>query len=46
MFALAPAQAFVKSYLMSFKDFPPRQEPGSFSLGDAMDKIAKGNPNN
>lgn len=46
MFALAPAQAFVGKYLQSFKDFPPRQAPGSFSLGAAMEKIIKGSPSN
>ena len=42
MFVLAPAQAYVGKYLESFRAFPPRQRPGSFSLGDAMDKISKG----
>lgn len=46
MFALAPAQALVGKYLQSFKKFPPRQTPGSFNLGDALDKITKGNPGN
>ncbi len=46
MFVLAPAQAFVGKWLQSFKEYPPRQAPGSFSLGDAMDKITKGGPNN
>ena len=46
MFALAPAQAFIGKWLNSFKEFPPRQKPGSFSLGDAMDKITQGSPNN
>ena len=46
MFALAPAQVFVGNYLKSFAEFPPRQSPGSFSLGDAMDKIVKGNRGN
>ncbi len=46
MFALAPAQAYVGKYLQSFKDFPPRQKPGSFNLGDAMDKISEGSPSN
>jgi len=35
VFALVPAQAFVRSWLESFKEFPPRQKPGSFNLGDA-----------
>ena len=46
MFALAPAQARVARWLETFKEFPPRQKPGSFSLGDAMEKIQQGNPNN
>lgn len=46
MFVLAPAQAYVAKWLESFKEFKPRQEPGSFSLGDVMDKITKGGPNN
>jgi hypothetical protein len=46
MFVLAPAQAHVARWLQSFKEFPPRQKPGSFSLGDAMDKIQRGTPDN
>ncbi|MFC1665184.1 arylsulfatase [Pseudomonadota bacterium] len=46
MYALAPAQAFVLRTLNSFKDFPPRQKPGSFSLSNAMDKISNSGPNN
>ena len=33
VFLLAPAQAIVGRYLQSFRDFPPRQAPGSFSVG-------------
>jgi len=39
MFVMAPAQAIVARELQTFKDFPPRQKPGSFSVGDAMDKL-------
>jgi len=46
MFMLAPAQMFVGRYLQSFKDFPPRQKPGSFNLSNAMDKITSGSPSN
>ncbi len=46
MFALAPAQKYIAKWLSSFKEFPPRQRPGSFSLANAMDKIQKGNPGN
>ena len=38
-FVLVPAQALVGQHLMSFKDFPPRQEPGSFSVEQAMEKL-------
>jgi arylsulfatase A-like enzyme len=40
VFLLAPAQVYVKKWLESFKEFPPRQKPGSFNLSDAMDKIS------
>ncbi len=46
MFVLAPAQAYVARWLQTFEDFPPRQAPGSFSLGDAMDKITSGTHRN
>jgi hypothetical protein len=39
MFVMAPAQAIVARELQTFKDFPPRQKPGSFSIGDAMEKL-------
>ena len=42
MFVMAPAQAIVGSELQTFKDFPPRQKPGSFSIGDAMEKLING----
>ena len=38
-FVLVPAQAIVGQHLMSFKEFPPRQEPGSFSVEQAMEKL-------
>ena len=40
-FVMVPAQAFVSNWLQSFKEFPPRQKPGSFNLGDAMEKLTK-----
>ena len=39
MFAIAPAAAYVGRWLQSFKDFPPRQKPGSFNLESVMDKV-------
>jgi arylsulfatase len=35
-FLLVPAQAFVAKWLTSFKEFPPRMEPASFSLDQVM----------
>jgi arylsulfatase len=39
-FLLVPAQAYVATWLQSFKDFPPRQKPASFSLDDDSDPAA------
>jgi arylsulfatase len=38
-FLLVPAQAFVANWLSSFRDFPPRQKPASFSLDQVMEKL-------
>jgi arylsulfatase len=46
MFVFAPAQAIVAKEIATFKDFPPRQKPGSFSVGDAMEKLTATNGNN
>jgi arylsulfatase len=42
MFIFAPAGAYVGQWLQSFRDFPPRQKPGSFNLDNVMEAIAKG----
>jgi arylsulfatase len=42
LFALVPAQAFVADWLATLQEFPPRQEPGSFSLSQVMDKLTAG----
>ena len=39
MFAIAPAGAYVGKWLQSFKEFPPRQKPGSFNLDRAMEAV-------
>ena len=38
-FVFVPAQALVANFLKTFKDFPPRQKPGSFSIDKVMDKM-------
>ena len=37
MFMLAPAAAYVGQWLQSFREFPPRMKPGSFSLDRVME---------
>jgi arylsulfatase A-like enzyme len=42
MFLIAPAGAYVGQWLQSFRDFPPRQKPGSFNLDRVMEAVTKG----
>jgi arylsulfatase len=42
MFAIAPAGGFVGKWLQSFKDYPPRQKPGSFNLDRVMESVMGG----
>jgi arylsulfatase len=39
IFLLVPAQSFVANWLASFKEFPPRQKPASFSLDAVMEQL-------
>ena len=41
-FAVAPAAAYVGNWLQSFREFPPRQKPGSFNLDRVMEAVTKG----
>ena len=41
MFAIAPAGAYVGQWLQSFREFPPRQKPGSFNLDRVMEAVSK-----
>ncbi len=38
-YLLVPAQEYVGNFLMTFKDYPPRQKAASFSLDQVMDKL-------
>jgi hypothetical protein len=38
-FLVVPAQAVVQNWLMSFKEYPPRQRPASFNLDEVMNKL-------
>lgn len=42
MFMIAPAAAYVGNWLQSFREFPPRQKPGTFNLDHVMESISKG----
>jgi arylsulfatase len=39
VYLLMPAQAYVAQFLMTFKDYPPRQKPGSFSLDNVIEAL-------
>jgi arylsulfatase len=41
MYMIAPATAYVAQWLQSFKDYPPRQKPGSFNLDRVMESMSK-----
>jgi arylsulfatase A-like enzyme len=42
VFLLVPAQAFVAQWIGSFKEFPPRQKPASFSIDQVMNELISG----
>lgn len=39
MYMLVPAQSVVAKFLATFKEYPPAQKPGSFSVGDALEQL-------
>jgi arylsulfatase len=39
VFVMLPAQAFVGQHLATYKEFPPRQKPGSFNLDKVMEQL-------
>jgi arylsulfatase len=41
MFVIAPAGAYVAQWLQSFREFPPRQKPGSFNLDRVMEAVSR-----
>jgi arylsulfatase len=40
-FLIAPAAGYVGQWLQSFREFPPRQKPGSFNLDNVMEAVTK-----
>ncbi len=45
-FVFVPAQAIVGQFISTFREFPPSQKAGSFSLGDALEKMTEGSTGN
>jgi hypothetical protein len=43
LFLLVPAQQFVGQFLSTFKEFPPSQKVGSFSLDQVLETLQQGN---
>ena len=41
-FVMVPAQQYVAQFLATFKEFPPSQKPGSFSIDQAMEALQYG----
>ena len=41
-FMVAPAASYVGQWLQSFREFPPRQRPGSFNLNRVMEAVTLG----
>ncbi len=39
MFLLVPARVFVEQFFATFKEFPPRQTPGSFTIDPVKEKL-------
>ena len=39
VFFLVPAQVYVKNFLETFKEFPPRQKPASFSIDQVVEMM-------
>jgi len=44
LFVLVPAQVIVGEFLATFRAFPPRQKPGSFSLDRVLEELQEGQP--
>jgi hypothetical protein len=41
LFLLVPAQAYVGRFLQTFREFPPRQKPASFSVDQVLQMLGR-----
>ena len=39
-FLIVPAQALVAQFIETFRDFPPRQKPSSFSVDEVLTQMS------
>jgi arylsulfatase len=39
LFLMVPAQEYVGRFLATFKEYPPRQKPGSFSIDQVLQSL-------
>jgi len=42
IFLLVPAVAYVADFIATFKEYPPRQKPGSFNLDGVLESLQEG----
>ena len=45
IFVLVPAQGFVAQFLSTFREYPPRQKPGTFGMEQVMEQIMNSKQN-
>ncbi len=41
-YLLVPAQQYLGQFLTTFKEYPPRQKPGSFSIDQVLESLQQG----
>ena len=39
VFFLVPAQQYVAQFIETFREYPPRQKPASFSIDQVMERL-------
>jgi hypothetical protein len=44
-FLIVPAQAYVQQFVDTFRDFPPRQKPSSFSVDEVLEQMSRAHGN-
>ncbi len=42
MFVMVPAMSYAQKFLMTFKDFPPRQEAATWTLDKVLEQMSRG----